>query len=311
MADLDRRFREFKYLEMIKRVLPPSDALGTIWHYTSPVALLAIIEHGEFWASCMRMLNDSAEMHHGLTITESRWGELRGGGKAETKVDEWIRETRELLDSHHLTDSFVLCASTLGQSQPQFKAYGPYAVGLDSQFHLEKVVARDQPLGMSPMSAVFELGWRRVLYEKQAKDDHVDNLILVLRDLAGLDDPDEDEVRLAAIECIIRATAYMKDEPFAYENEVRLYGRATLANARVYFRVSDLGIVPFVKVRSGGATPGKARLPLIQVNLGLGVHHPTTAEAGLRVALRQSGYPDSVAIVNVAGSARETHLRGG
>lgn len=303
MRNHHSRYREFKHVEMIRRVAPRSEDLDVVWHYTSPVALLAIVEHGEFWASCMRMLNDSAEMHHGLSFISTRWEELASSGRVAKRISGWIQETRDLLEAHHLTDSFVLCASTQGDSQPQFATYGAYAVGLDSRLPLEKVVADELPPGMYPMSAVFELGWRLVLYDNAAKRDHTDNLLRILLELAELDDPEEEEIRLAAIECIIRATAYMKDEHYAHEREVRLYGRATLANARVFFRVSDYGIVPFVKVRSGPELV-PAPLPIVQINIGPGVQYPATAEAGLRVALRQSGYPESIVIENVAGTRR-------
>lgn len=279
-------------------MLTPRVESATVWHYTSVTGALGIIENRELWASSVVTLNDSDEILHGLALITEFLGRQERGAAVDL-MSTWVRDARAKLDAFDLADSYVLSASLDGESQTQFALYGKYAVGLNSGMRLTKATASE---GVVPMEAAFELGWRRVLYDDDAKAEHVGRLFQVLGGFAAmqLKDDHRPDIYVTAIDFIVRVAAHLKHRRFAHEEEVRLYGRGEPTGARVFLRTRGEIIVPYIKIQADGAD----RLPLRGINVGYGVDYEM-AEIGLKTALRLNTYPfASPEVRNVAGSRR-------
>jgi hypothetical protein len=298
------RLRDFMYEKFIVNVMPPKDELGIVWHYTNAAGALGIIESGTLWATSAAMLNDTDEFNHGMRLVDEIWAGQRDRSNYLDIIDSWLRIARSKLDFFHRADSYVVCASRVGNSYGQFKDYGEYALGLSSFTPLEKVVAPVIPPGVVPLRAAFELGWRTVLYDDETKKEHVVKLLGELSELASIEAlGHQDEVHLAALECVFRSVAYMKAEEFAQEQEVRLCGQGMLTNAEVNFRTNEYGITPFIKIRTSADFPND-RLPLTQIKLGPRIRYPDSAETGLRIALREHKFDEGMTIQRVTGTGR-------
>lgn len=299
--------RQFVHADLIEEVLPPRYD-GLVWHYSSADGLLGILRGQALWASSITQLNDTDELEHGLQLIEDTW---RASKKRSIRhrgtISEWIQDARAKVMGSERLDSYLVCASTLGQSQTQFLMYGSYAIGINGAYLLEKRPAESPPVAGDAASGAFDLGWRPVRYEWRAKRAHIDKLfqslvaLAVIAEAATKHDPDAYE---AAIECIIRSAIYMKHESFEHEQEVRLYGRAKATNALVDFRVGKYGIVPYLTVELGKELQRiVGRFPVVQINVGPGLGERESAKAGLGIALERLGY-EHVRVEDYAASRR-------
>jgi len=106
-------------------------------------------------------------------------------------------------------------------------------------------------------------------------------------------------VYVTAIDFIVRVAAHLKHERYAHEQEVRLYGRAELTGAEVFFRTRNKVIIPYIKIKADGQDH---RLPLLRINVGHGVDFDM-AEIGVKTALRRNGFAH-LPVENKAGSRR-------
>jgi len=186
--------------------------------------------------------------------------------------------------------------------------YGSYVIGINGAIELMKRGATTLPVGAYTRSGAFDYGWRPVRYAWSEKRTHIDNLFTSLAALAGIAESaqpaHEPDVYEAAIECIVRSAIYLKDESFAHESEVRLYGRALATNAEVNFRVGEYGIVPYLTVElAKDRHPAVGRFPVQHINMGPGLREREAAFAGLSVALDRLGY-GHVTVDDRSGSRR-------
>jgi len=296
--------QDFLYSQSIVNVMPPRDERGVVWHYTDARGALGIIESGSLWATSAAMLNDTDEFRHGLHLIATLWQQVSNDYVQANIVEGWLADARSKLEYFHLADSYVVCASLVGDSFSQFRTYGNYAIGLSTHTPLEKELAFASETRSGGMSSTFELGWRRVLYDDEEKQAHCLKLFYELSELARIEAvAHSDDVYLAALECVFRSVTYMKSSEFEQEQEVRLCGQGTRAGAKVFFRVNDYGIAPYIHVRTSREFAND-RLPLTHINLGPRVQFPDSAETGLRVALREKGFDLGEPITRIMGSGR-------
>lgn len=298
---LPRRLADSRYAHQIMSILTPEvDQL--VWHYTNAAGALGIINGQEIWASSVPFLNDSAEIWHGLTLIEDAARERQQFHGFTARILAHARSQQ----AFDLLDSYVLSASMNESSYPHFVEYGQYAIGFNPGMSLTKAV-RDNPDASSPpLHPGFETGWRRVLYERDEKRQQAERLLSALEeieDLRGTSDPDG-EGHLAAIECVVRTAAHMKDELFRHEHEVRLYGRARRTDAEVSYRARGEMVVPYIKIMADQDHPSRSGrlLPLMGVGLGPGLD-AKSAKIGLDALLRSKGY-DWISVEDRSGSHR-------
>lgn len=298
-------FSNFRYGRYIEKIMPKRYTDGLIWHYTSAEGALGIISEGALRASSVSLLNDAAEIEHGISLISSEWQRNRTNQVFNSEfISNLLEFTSNRLAASEISDSYVACASTQGESHSEFLLYGSYAVGFSPITPLTKLPNTDFRSRTSENVGDFRVGWRLVIYDDDKKLKLIQKLFIVLTRLAKFCqhpqyEPDCDAC-IAAYECIIRCAVYMKHQSFTHEREVRLFGRARKTDARVEFRVGDFGIVPFMTIRPLENTK---TFPISQINLGPGLIALSSAKVGLEVALHHFKQ-DHVEIRNVASSRR-------
>lgn len=298
---------EFKYATKINSVLPALHD-DVVWHYTDASAVLGILETGSIWASSLVMTNDPDDLIHGLNFIQAEWKSKKAQHPHKNLIEEWVTGAAAKIEAFERADSYIVCGSTMGDSHPQFLLYGPYAVGINGAMALQKVERSEAPDTPRQSSGRFDTGWRRVLYSNAEKANHVEQLLRALTSLADeaslAESQTDPDVYQAAIECVIRSSAYMKHRSFQHEREVRLYGRAALTNSQVRLRSGKYGVSPYVEVRLDEAAPNRGgNFPLQRINLGPGLPQPAAAMAGLRIALDETGY-EKVKITDLSDGRR-------
>ncbi len=114
---------------------------NTVWHYTDAAACLGILQTKTLWLSSVRMMNDAEELEHGRRVVDAVWAEVRDEFKNPDFMDYMLIALNKALDDRAY---YALCASFDSQSLSQFRAYGPYAVGIDTSIGLEARLTKDE-----------------------------------------------------------------------------------------------------------------------------------------------------------------------
>jgi len=283
-------------------VLPGLARHKSIWHYTSAEAALSIIETKRVRLGQVEMLNDSGELNHGLSLIRARLEDARFTLDHWDEVDGVVSSATD----EDLGQLYVACASSLPSSLSQYRSYGPYALGIDPEVHLQLTgtAHSSDPFadfvtpGDELTNATLTYGWRRVLYSSDDKNQLVSNLLESLsqqmrdaphRNPADADDTGEDEMVASyfAVSCVVAAAAFLKHEAFAEEAEVRLLAVCDLMNPAVGFRAGRLGLTPFIEVEAKYADNTQPVSILSSVRLGPLTGDSEAAMSGLRMALRK------------------------
>lgn len=304
---------EYYTADMLPDVLPAAVRNDQIWHYTSSAGVLGLLSTGGLWVSSARSLNDSGEIDYGNEVLMNRWDAQKAQYAHRDLMDELLEVGYEARQQ----DLFVACASTVGDSLSQFRAYGSYAVGLNAGVPLRPVRDRidEDHFGFSSPSDLSadmstRNGWRPVLYDTDRQLALVDRFLSYLDDRCNtwprngqLDDPTDGEAfaRDIAASQFVAVAAHLKHPAFADEHEVRLFVQMSLANPAVKIRDGRLGLTPYFAVEPD---PGPGNEPqfatmLTGARIGPGLADPEAAREGLDMALSKFGLRFSVETLQI------------
>jgi hypothetical protein len=284
-------------------VLPPKVQQAAVWHYTDGGGLRGILHGGSLRATSVLMLNDSVEFRHGAELITSAWEEVSGEYARSGQMSDLLANAAEVLP---LQSTYVVCASSDGNSLSQFRAYGSYAIGINPEVPLRaRLPDRDHDdTGVEPIyaDAAFEDGWRPVVYSTADKRQHVVRLFEALDRLCGEWPADPDGIGRASALAQVwynQSVAYMKHEAFRDEREVRLTGNLPTNSSGVHLRAGRLGIASYVEVEAIPllAQSGHAKAPVAEVRIGPGLIDPLAAKAGTRLAFEKLGYGAKVVLL--------------
>lgn len=278
---------------------------GVVWHYTDLGGLLGILSTNTLWASASSLLNDTEEMRHGREKVREALAKASGGMSPDQRA--FVEAKLDLAEKEILGGlTFVLCASTNGDSLSQWRGYSGgasgYAVGLKTSDRLDLLEVDAAPEA-GPGESQFVSPWRTVLYGRGKK--HALAKQLVDR-LTGLAVPPTDDFWNDALVTAYAPPAYgaaisrMKHDGFQDEHEVRMVATAMAADRFYHFRAGPYGPTPYVKLtgvpkptsitgRSEYSQAKASKLPIQAVRIGPGPH-VDAAEEGLRSALVRYGY---------------------
>jgi len=268
-------------------VMPPRYDGGLVWHYANAQALKGILETHAIWASGVQSLNDDQEILFGIDLIRAA---VRDASK---EVQRWIGEIPDELAAQVLADSFVVSASIDGDSAHLRESYGAYVLGFDGATELTKQPATSNLAATTAwQDPRFATGWRKGIYGIPGGLVHANNVVAALEKLARENvAADTEEVTEAAYELIVRGAAYLKSESWRGEQEVRLFGRASLSETPVSMRVRGDEFVRFIHVTSSPDDFGPRLLPLREVRLPRGrVRFYSASPQGVREMLDSAGY---------------------
>lgn len=284
---------------------------SVVWHYTRAPGALGIIEGKSLHAASISLLNDSGELFHGIDVIRQYFRDKPTDLPQEKLTSSWFRHAAESLVEAKVRNSFVVSASESGELQPLFLLYGSYAIGINSRAGLTKDLA---DVGAEyKLDPSFEFGWRRVIYAQDRKLIVCQQLYAALIELAKLDSDlrfnKNCERCLLAQEAIFQVAVYFKEESSSHEKEVRLYGRAKETSAKMNFKTSTYGILPYLEVTAKPLTAAQGErlnFPIERINLGPGLLASQSAKIGLELALETYRYKSGSGpvIVNILRTTR-------
>jgi hypothetical protein len=133
-ADKDR-YSAFVKGQLARFLRPAPD---TLWHYTSGVSLISIIESGTLWATQVSCMNDHTEFEYAVGLLSAAFREKRNA--AQPSADDvylYDRVEAGLAEGGAATSEwFVACLSERPDDLGQWRAYGGgeggYAIGFES-----------------------------------------------------------------------------------------------------------------------------------------------------------------------------------
>lgn len=288
----------------VEEVLLPVYDVDEIWHYSAAGPALSILRNQRIFASSVAMLNDSGELAFGIDILMDAF-ERRSRREDYSFMDE----IREILAggfnmARARTEFFVACASMLGDSLSQFRAYGSYALALNPKDNLtpyEVPTVDDNPLQIQmQIRNGFLAGWRPVMYvsDRDDNDEFEDTASRLFTRLDSLSERAEaaraegnfneaDVQDASARTLFVTVAAHIKHSAFSDEHEVRYFGQVPLTSRPVQLRDSRLGITPYVELGNNEQTN-----IVTAANVGPGLPDTDAAIFGLKSAATHLGLHD-------------------
>jgi hypothetical protein len=296
-------------------VLPKVYAGGQVWHYTNTEGVLGILTDNAIRASSIRSLNDSAEFSYGATLISQEWSAKSDAYSNASEVSMLLHQAQARFRP---ADAFVVCASSKARSLSQWRAYGSYAIGINTEVSLQVQVDTGPKAELAQwteargeLQKAVRAGWRPVVYDPEEQRLLADRLFDALNEIAPAHTGDGSEESrrsyLIAMDLYYSAIAYLKHEAFADEHEVRLFANYYSESPGVHFRPGRLGIVPFVHIETAQhlikeevdapVNAAYKRFPLLKIEIGPGLIDPGAAESGLTSALKAFKFDIPVEVV--------------
>lgn len=242
------------------------EATGPVYHYTSSVGLLGLVESGCLWASEATSLNDLAEVRHGWEVVKAWLAKQPSSGA----IDLLTEMAEDPLEEKH--EVFVLSASTAGDDANQWRLYGQsgngYAVELDAGVSLAAISdapEANRTITSASGSSTINLGWLlgenatvspwyHVLYSEAEAATALEQLLeATARELPRLEAASDEEEFMElrdvlngkALEALGTIAHLLKGPGFAGEREVRVVASFLLADQHIRYRPGPNGIVSF------------------------------------------------------------------
>jgi hypothetical protein len=243
------------------RSLAKASSAKVVYHYTDAGGLLGILNSNTLRATSFQSLNDSSELSYGVNLICDvfKTSELIGDPAAIDVLSKFVDDLQQhLLDR----DYFIVCASRDGDSLNQWRNYAAgngYALGLETGIYAQVVdPTHDFPQKKHRDRMTFPV-WMDVIYletDQRAAASQIFQDLVVQGDSliddamrAGKDPDDDLLMRLGNF------AATLKHPAFAVEQEVRLIVDRDRF-ARPEFHPGRFGILPYIEVGQGSASPG-------------------------------------------------------
>jgi len=244
-----------------------------VFHYSTRLGLIGIIESQSVWATHIRFLNDSSEYSYTASLALKMADAIRPTIINPTEREAFERFLKNLSELEFSTHYFVFSLSEDGDLLSQWRAYGNpgdcYSLGFESE-GIRAIAEANQGL------------FRKCIYGP-AKQQSL--LSTVMEDAlseirAGLRenlDPDEIQANLGELQGRVNLFAtYFKDQAFSEEAEWRLILPFELGKTLVKFRAGRSLVTPYVSV-STSLHDGK--MPLDRIILGPSPHQSLDAQS--------------------------------
>ena len=221
---------------------------GQIWHYTSNLALVSILDKQRLWASAATMMNDPRELNYGAERIKN-WYDREGDTLPDHKGMHMIltRRLRTIVDDIVAAPTYVVSASTDYRVLNQWRNYGSTS-GIAIQLEPHADITPLRP----PMAdgLLFAPQWVKVVYQPAEQDERIKR---VLESIPGpqigpLLKPGElNNANDLIVAMLSSLAASMKDAAYAEEREVRLIS-FPVAGEPVLHRGTERGVVPYIEL---------------------------------------------------------------
>ncbi|MEC3885512.1 DUF2971 domain-containing protein [Halobacillus sp. HZG1] len=219
-----------------------SDDIECLYHYTNLDGLLGIIGSRGFWATHIKFMNDSKEYLHGLSICFKIIDELKKDVNENER--KFLSSVGDSLDKDGSED-FVISFCPNGDLLSQWRGYSRGEYGMSIGFNYKKLFSFTTP---RDNEYIFP---QKVIYDPSIQRDIVKEVLDIgLKNVknSGLDLDFIPNQFARALKTLI---PLFKDSSFSEEQEWRIVTtnyKESNGGHKVYFRVRENGILPFVKL---------------------------------------------------------------
>ena len=201
--DIQLTSRKFQELEQVP---PPT----TLFHYTGQKGLLGIIKSGQFWASKVQYMNDSAEFSYCVTLAQELIDKrMKEAGTNDDLFKSILKRLDGIKNINICAVSFCRDGDLLSQWRGYAGTGGGYAIGFYS-------------------AALLAIGSGRLshcIYERsdqvQILSELIDQMLQYTSKLSPTDDPNS-VLTDAFARALTQCGAFFKDSTFEQEDEWRL-----------------------------------------------------------------------------------------
>lgn len=290
----------------VEYVLPAKVESEQLWHYTSAVGALGILQSRSLQLGSVRMMNDKGELDFGLAKIEEHIGrfERRSSGLFDT-----LQRILNLSRTRRIQTLYIGCASTARDSLSQIRGYGEYMLGINSAIALQlHRPAQSEVPGLrdeADWKGTTVSTWRPVIYGHEEAAAHIDKVLDIIvtnrqellasnEECQGFStDMAETEFLMRSAAAIVACAAFLKHPAFQDEKEVRVLANVPVKSNAVSLRAGRFGIAPFVTVHAETREPrsvGEELSFLNAVRLGPGSSDPEAAFFGLEQAMEHLHY---------------------
>lgn len=257
-------------MDFSKKVVPKND---NIYHYTSPEAMISIVENNSFYASNALFLNDSSELKYGKILIASVIKKILNDDYYEFDRERFTKKGVDLLskvlkeiESQSISDIYIMCFSRSSDLLSQWRGYGENGIQIE--------------LSSSELFYSFDSNYlsQDVIYNRKTQEKIIIEEIQILINFAiygsdwgpSLANNDYKEFPSSLARALLYSTIWFKDDSWKEEKEFRVVYNATNKNEPklpVKFRTNGRYIIPYVEIHANNSG-----LPIRQLMISPGVN---------------------------------------
>lgn len=252
---------------------------GDLYHYTSSIGLLGILESQKLWATESSYLNDSQEIKYGINFVV---GKLREIQTPESWIYDLVQQTISRVNKFHANSNiYLVCFCENGDLLSQWKGYTNLGDGYSIGFKASELIRTKRKFPH------FGISIRKVIYDKREQERIINSEIEATLQKTSLL---LSKYQAFQKDILQTATSYLfnylsaqivrfKSDVFQEEREWRaIYfddDRYDGKRQKIKFRTSGNYIVPFVELDiAPSAQKEKWFLPIFEITIGAKINYP-------------------------------------
>jgi hypothetical protein len=239
-----------------------------LFHYTSQIGFLGIVQTKSIWATDIRYLNDEEEFLYAMNLIRGElkglWAKIEEGYFSDSKQERIHAELAYRLMDDALSDPvmpeeyhiFVCSFSEKGDLLSQWRAYCPKANGFSLAFEYNQLKAQMKKQGFWLSKCLYKLEDQRNLIWQLLKGLAIkllDNWNIIADMIKNRPAELEDfvfRIEYEFIEGMFHMCPVLKNPAFAEEHEWRLISTPIPTNhSQVRFREGKSMIIPYFEFR--------------------------------------------------------------
>jgi hypothetical protein len=235
-----------------------------LFHYTSQLGLLGILQSRSLWATNISYLNDAAENRHAISHVSSVLDEAESSSSTSDLLKQFCREIRSVVSKLPSVTRFVISFSEKGDLLSQWRAYCPDGTGFSVGFTLRQLAEKFH---------AFPGYLYKCEYDSNSQRAHIkslfENTFLDFQRSGGKEKvpsvPKASKSVFAFMLNLGIIAPSFKDSAFSEEQEWRFVSTANVSNDQLRFRPGQSMVIPYCEVEIGSDAK---ELEIEQINVG-------------------------------------------
>ena len=219
------------------------DVPDLLFHYTTAVGLMGIVESGKIWTTKIQYMNDNSELQLAFDYIRNEI-DLQRKGIEKTRTEEELEEMCKVLDSTEKINVSLASFTEMGDQLSQWRGYceigNGYSLGFDGH-KLRKLVHSNNSYNLVP--CIYEEKEHKRLI-KELVDNYPTKKML---DATRIEDPELNDIfqfSLAFANSVLFLAPLIKSASFKEEKEWRLI-TTVLPYTEAKFRKGNYSLIPY------------------------------------------------------------------